>query len=114
MTNSGPIHPPTAQLLWMGSKALGTAVVPKIAEPNADENVYTFLYFFPDGGVGKLVDDKPDRILFEQAYMVMVSIPSTGNAAPYVEIIKSDFGSASLILTANVPSPDSPRDNGKV
>lgn len=64
---------------------------------------YTFVYFFQDGGVVKLIEESPDKVCFETCYMAMVSVPGTGNSAPYVEVIKASLGAASLILTANIP-----------
>lgn len=96
------MQPERLGLLYSAAPKLGTP--PKPA-PIPGEPRHTWVYFFQDGGVSKLTDTKPDAILFSQAYLVMVSVPGGDNTAPYVEIVKSMHGAASIIMTADVPSP---------
>jgi hypothetical protein len=112
-----PLKPfPKGAFLVSASPALATppiapppevqAVEQKIAE-EAKPPTWTWVYFFRDGGVTRLTESKPDSILYEQAYLVMVSVPARHNQAPYVEVVKSQYGRSSIILTANVPAQSS-------
>lgn len=111
------MQPERAGLLFSAAPKLGTPPKPT---PIPGEPRHTWVYFFQDGGVSRLTDTKPDEILFSQAYLVMVSVPRGDNTAPYVEIVKSDHGAASIIMTADVPSPapqssfleEEPREDG--
>lgn len=92
------MQPERAGLLFSAAPKLGTTPKPT---PTTGEPPHTWVYFFQDGGVSKLAWH--DSVLFSQAYLVMVSVPRGNNTAPYVEIVKSDHGAASIIMTADVP-----------
>lgn len=89
---------PTSLANAFAARALGTPAAIHTVERRPE---YTFVYFYPDGGVARIRDVEPDKVLTEQAYLVLVSIPGTGNAAPYVEVVKAIAGSASIIMTCD-------------
>lgn len=84
------------------------------------EKRYEFVYFMEDGTVNKSYGMTPHSIMLAKSYLAMVSVAKDGNSAPYVEIIKSQYGAASVIMTADVPSPapqssfleEKPREDG--
>lgn len=102
MTNAEPL----------GTKPIDPPESVRRITAEAEPPKYVFVYYFEDGGVGRIVDTKPDSILFEQAYVVTVSVPRKHNQAPYVEIIKMANGPGSVILTANVPVSQEEQSHG--
>ena len=85
------------------AETFAATATPQATDLTRRAKQYTFVYFLANGAVITEKTAEPIERYFERAYMVMCAhSDENGHQAPFVEIIKSRFGPASLICTADM------------